>query len=107
MLEDEPAPTRPIDRFARTTAGMVLSASMLGLRDVLEGPRDDEPPIVREWGGEPPEPGAVSMRLDPDNPQDSIILVRPWLREASGSAGAGATGRTERRQVVKCMRMRP
>ncbi|MDQ1532897.1 MAG: hypothetical protein QOF28_658, partial [Actinomycetota bacterium] len=37
MLEDEPAPTRPIDRFARTTAGMVLSASMLGLRDVLEG----------------------------------------------------------------------
>jgi hypothetical protein len=79
VLEDEPAPARPIDRFARTTAGMVISASMLGLRDVLEGPREDEPAIVREWGGDPPEPGGVSMRLDPDNPQDSIVLVRPWL----------------------------
>ena len=79
MLEEEPAPTRPIDRFARTTAGMVLSASMLGLRDVLEGPRDDQPAIVREWAGEPPVPGALSMRIDPENPSDSIILVRPWL----------------------------
>ena len=84
MLEDEPVPPRPIDRFARTTAGMVLSASMLGLRDVLEGPRDEEPPIVREWGGTPPEPDALSMRLDPDNPQDSIILVRPWLLRDRG-----------------------
>jgi hypothetical protein len=79
VLEEEPAPTRPIDKFARTTAGLVISASMLGLRDVLEGPRDDEPAIVREWAGEPPEPGGLSMRLDPENPGDSIILVRPWL----------------------------
>ena len=79
MLEEEPAPTRPVDRFARTTAGLVLSASMLGLRDVLEGPRDDEPAIVQEYAGEPPVPGGISMRLDPDNVGDSIVLVRPWL----------------------------
>ena len=51
VLEEEPAPTRPIDKFARTTAGLVISASMLGLRDVLEGPRDDEPAIVARMGG--------------------------------------------------------
>jgi hypothetical protein len=79
VLEEEPAPTRPVDRFARTTAGLVLSASLLGLRDALEGPRADEPAIVQEAPGEPPVPGALSMRLDPDNPSDSIILVRPWL----------------------------
>ena len=79
VLEEEPAPIRPIDRFARTTAGMVVSASMLGLRDALEGPRDEQPAIVREWAGEPPVPGALSMRIDPENPSDSIILVRPWL----------------------------
>jgi hypothetical protein len=82
VLEDdgeEPAPTRPIDRFARSTAGLVVSASMFGLRDVIEGPRDEEPAIVREWAGSPPVPGALSMRIDPDNPADSIILVRPWL----------------------------
>jgi hypothetical protein len=79
VLEEEPAPPRPVDRFARTTAGLVLSASLLGLRDVLEGPRDDEPAIVQEYAGEPPVPGGISMRLDPDNASDSIILVRPWL----------------------------
>ena len=55
---------------------------MLGLRDVLEGPRDDEPAIVEEFSGAPPGPTGVSMRLDPDNPSDSIILVRPWLLRA-------------------------
>ena len=79
MLEEEPAPPRPVDRFARTTAGLVLGASMLGLRDVLEGPREDRPAIVEELAGEPPVPGGISMRLDPDNVSDSIILVRPWL----------------------------
>jgi hypothetical protein len=79
VLEEEPAPPRPVDRFARTTVGLVLSASMLGLRDVLEGPRDDEPAIVQEYAGEPPAPSALSMRLDPDNARDSIVLVRPWL----------------------------
>jgi hypothetical protein len=53
VLEEEPAPTRPVDRFARTTAA--------------------------EFSGEPPVPGALSMRIDPDNARDSIVLVRPWL----------------------------
>jgi hypothetical protein len=79
VLEDEPAPERPVDRFARTGAGIILQASLLGLRDALEGPRDDEPAIVEEWSGAPPTPGAISMRLDPDLPSDSIILVRPSL----------------------------
>ena len=79
VLEEEPVPPRPVDRFARTTAGLVISASLLGLRDVLEGPHDDEPAIVQELSGEPQSPTAVSMRLDPDNLSDSIVLVRPWL----------------------------
>ena len=94
---------------------MVVGASMLGLRDVLEGPRDDQPAIVREWAGEPPGPGAVSMRIDPDNPSDSIILVRPWLlrdhRDDHGTAlahgrndgaAAAAVRRAERRTPRGC-----
>jgi hypothetical protein len=84
MLEEEPAPARPVDRIARTTVGLVLSASMLGLRDVLEGPREDRPAIVEERAGEPPVPDGISMRLDPDNVSDSIILVRPWLLRDRG-----------------------
>ena len=52
---------------------------MLGLRDALIGPHEDEPAIVTEFSGAPPVPGALSMRIDPDNASDSIILVRPWL----------------------------
>jgi hypothetical protein len=79
VLEEEPAPKRPVDRFARTTAGLVLGASMLGLRDALEGPRDEEVVIVSERAGEPPTPGALSMRIDPENAADSTIVIRPWL----------------------------
>jgi hypothetical protein len=86
VLEEEPAPPRPVDRFARTTAGLVLSASLLGLRDALEGPRDDEPVIVSERAGNPPTPDALSMRIDPDNARDSIILVRPWLLADRGAS---------------------
>jgi hypothetical protein len=90
MLEEEPARPRPVDRFARTSAGLVLSASMLGLRDVLEGPREERPGIVEAHAGEPPVPGGVSMRLDPDNASDSIILVRPWLLRDGLRDRAGA-----------------
>jgi hypothetical protein len=71
-----PSLTTPTRRFARTAAGTVVSAAMLGLRDALEGRKDDEPAIVEDWSGEPHGPDEILMRLDPDNPADSIVLIR-------------------------------
>ena len=72
----EPA---PIERFHRTAIGSVLAAGMFGLRDVLEPPKDETPAIVEDWAGGEPFNDPIVLRLDPDHPEDSIVMVRPWL----------------------------
>jgi hypothetical protein len=72
----EPA---PIQKFRVTAVGSVLAAGMLGLRDALETPKE-EPAIVVNWSGAPPFSEPIVLRLDPDHPEDSIVMVRPWLR---------------------------
>jgi hypothetical protein len=71
--EQEPA---GIHRFRQTATGTVLAAGLLGLAQALEGPRDEEVAIVTEFSGEPPFSDPILMRLDPDAPEDSIVLVR-------------------------------
>jgi phosphopantetheinyl transferase len=72
--------TRPIDKFRTTAVGSVFAAGMLGLRDVLEPERDDKVAIVQDYAGAPPFTDPIVMRLDPEHPEDSIVMVRPWLR---------------------------
>ena len=72
----EPA---PIERFRRTAIGSVLASGLLGLRDVLEPPKDETPAIVEDWAGGEPFDDPIVLRLDPDHPEDSIVMVRPWL----------------------------
>ena len=69
----------PIEKFRRTAVGTALAAGMLGLRDVLEPPKDETPAIVEEWAGGQPNASPIVLRLDPDHPEDSIVMVRPWL----------------------------
>ncbi len=73
----EPA---PIEKFHRTPVGMVFAAGLLGLRDVLEPPKDETPAIVEDWAGGEPFNDPMVLRLDPDHPEDSIVMVRPWLK---------------------------
>lgn len=86
MLDDDEgelghAEPAPIQKFRATAVGSVLAAGLLGLRDVIEGPKDDEPAIVVDWSGAPPFTDPIVLRLDPDHPEDSIVMVRPWLLE--------------------------
>jgi hypothetical protein len=69
----------PIERFRRTSIGTAFAAGLLGLRDVLEPPKDETPAIVEDWGGGEPFNDPIVLRLDPDHPEDSIVMVRPWL----------------------------
>ncbi len=79
-LEAHAAPA-PIERFRRTSLGTVFAAGLLGLRDVIEPAKDETPAIVEDWSGGEPFDDPYVMRLDPDHPEDSIVMVRPWLRE--------------------------
>jgi 4'-phosphopantetheinyl transferase len=73
-------PNRPIDKFRGTAVGSVLAAGLLGLRDALEPAHDEEVAIVQDYSGDPPFTDPIVLRLDPDHPEDSIVMVRPWLR---------------------------
>jgi 4'-phosphopantetheinyl transferase len=73
--------SRPIDKFRETAVGSVFAAGLLGLRDALEPPKKEEVAIVQDYAGDPPFTDPYVLRLDPDHPEDSIVMVRPWLRD--------------------------
>lgn len=65
---------RPIDRFRRSSAGTVIAAGLLGVRDALEGrPEREEPAIVADA----PEPKLdhIDIVLDPEHPERSRAIV--------------------------------
>lgn len=70
----------------RTATGMVASAIAMGLREALEEPRDEEPPIVIDADGEPVDPEAVEVNLFPDHPEMSWVVIRPFLRNNDSSS---------------------
>jgi hypothetical protein len=84
-IEGHADPT-PIQRFQRTGVGAVLAAGLFGLRDALEPPKDENPAIVEDWAGGEPFSEPVVLRLDPDHPEDSIVMIRPWLRPGSADS---------------------
>ena len=84
--DDGRAQPAPIERFHRTSVGMAFAAGLLGLRDVLEPPKDETPAIVEEWAAGEPFKDPIVLRLDPDHPEDSIVMVRPWLKPPDPNA---------------------
>ena len=67
------------DKWRRTTAtGVVMSAIALGLREALE-PDKEVPAIVQPAPeGDPPD-APFDLYLDPDHPELTLAVVRPWL----------------------------
>ncbi len=80
--EPEATP-RPMQRLHKTTPGLMLAAGMIGLRDAMFGPQDEEPAIVEDWSGGEPFNDPYVLRLDPEHPEDSIVMIRPWLKKQS------------------------
>lgn len=74
LARDQAAPRR--SRKEGLGAKM-LAASMRGLQEAIYGPKD-EPAIVVQASGDPPDDG-LDVRLDPDHPEQSVVVVRPWL----------------------------
>ncbi len=64
-----------------TTSGALAAAVLLGLRDVLEPPPDDEPAVVVDAPGEPDDPAApLVLRFDPESPSGTVAIVREQPR---------------------------
>jgi len=67
------APTR---RRPRQRGG-ALGAAMLGLRDAIYGRLDDEVAVVVDASGGPPDDDKPEVRLDPEHPEHSEVVVHP------------------------------
>lgn len=73
---DAPVPPRPVDKFRRTTAGSVVAAGLLGLRDALEGPPEKEEVAVVVDAPTPKHEGPIDVQLDFEHPERSKVVIR-------------------------------
>ena len=55
----------------------MLGTAMLGIRDAIYGRPDDEVVIVAEGPGEPPNDDGFVVRLDPEHPERSEVVLPP------------------------------
>jgi hypothetical protein len=75
-LDEDATPPRPVDKFRRTAAGTVVAASLLGLRDALEGRPEKEETAVVVDAPTPAPKGPIEVTLDFDNPDNSRVVIR-------------------------------
>ena len=67
----------PRRRPPRGLATRMVAASLVGLEEALHGSRKEQPAIVGEAPGEPLD-DPVELQLDPQHPERSVVIVRPW-----------------------------
>ncbi len=85
--DDVDAVERPVDRFRRTATGSVVAASLLGLRDALEGrPEKEEVTIVNEAPAAPPRD--LEVVIDLDHPERTVAVFRAPEDEDGDGDGA-------------------
>ena len=82
-LDDEPAPpveptpaTHIPHRYRRSIGASALAAGMIGLRDIIEDPKDDRP-VVEQFADEGDRDRPIEVDLDPDDPSASVVRIRP------------------------------
>jgi hypothetical protein len=72
----------------RSATGAVLTGFALGLQSVFE-PKRDEPSIVLETSGDPPQDLPVEADMEYRRPRQTVVNIRPWLLDQERSDKAG------------------
>ena len=75
----------------RSAAGAILTGFALGLQEVLETHRD-EPSIVVQTSGDPPDDLPVEAEFEYGRPRQSVVSIRPWLLNESRRDGQDRPG---------------
>jgi hypothetical protein len=65
-----------IHKFKKTSLGTVFAAGLMGLRDVFEEPKPEDPPYVQDWSGSGNDDDPIKVELDFENPAASVVRVR-------------------------------
>lgn len=81
----EPGPGAPRPgRIASSRGGQFLGNAMLGVANALYGRKDADVVIVHEASGEPDDDEPIEVRLDPEHPERSEVIIRHDLRRRAG-----------------------
>lgn len=95
-FDDAPmAPARP-PRRRSIASNSVLAAAMLGLRDALEGPKEELIVIQAEVPGEPPDIDRKGLHTELE---DGSLAVGPPLDELKDKAAAARRKAKRRRRL--------
>lgn len=70
-----PTADRIPHRYRGSMAAAALAAGMIGLRDILEEPKDDRP-VVEQHAEDPHRDRPIWVDLDPDDPTNSVVTLR-------------------------------
>lgn len=70
----------------RSAAGAILTGFALGLQEALETHRD-EPSIVVQTSGDPPDDLPVEAEFEYGRPRQSVVNIRPWMLKESRREG--------------------
>jgi len=73
--DTEPPADRLPTRYRSSLAAGALAAGMLGLRDILEAPKDDRPVVEQHVDGAD-RVRPIEVHLDPDDPAASNVTLR-------------------------------
>jgi hypothetical protein len=95
-FDDEPAAPAPPPRRRSIASNSVLAAAMLGLRDALEGPKEELIVIQAEVPGEPPDIDRKGLHAELE---DGSLAVGPPLDELKDQAAAARRKAKRRRRL--------
>ncbi len=74
-------PTRAVGvphRYRRSLGAAALAGGMIGLRDIIENPKDERP-VVEQHVDEDDVDRPIMIELDPDDPKATVVRIRPDL----------------------------
>jgi hypothetical protein len=95
-FDDEPIAPAPLPRRRSIASTSVLAAAMLGLRDALEGPKEELIVIQAEVPGEPPDIDRKGLHTELE---DGSLAVGPPLDELKDKAAAARRKAKRRRRL--------
>jgi hypothetical protein len=73
------------DRWRRrSAAGAMMTGIAFGMQEALDRKRK-EPPIVQQADGDPGPQGPIELQFDPDHPEKTVAVIRPWLMDGGGT----------------------
>ena len=82
------------DRWRRrSAAGAMMTGIAFGMQEALDRKRK-EPPIVQQVDGDPGPQGPIELQFDPDHPEKTVAVIRPWLMPEGGTVPDEPDGTT-------------